>query len=142
MFMKIKSLKMDIFSMFLFGFQVKEKVRFGTFPRGFENINTDVPGNISRTFPRSSTTICRRPELQTGTMRSLMSRGSEGTISTVSSSSNSSGLPPDPDMDSPEGRLVYKRNSDLDSPTALQLQELSLSKCEYYNSDLDSPTAF
>ncbi|KAK3082811.1 hypothetical protein FSP39_006009 [Pinctada imbricata] len=31
-------------------------------------------------------------------------------------------------MDSPEGRLLFKRNSDLDSPTASQLQELSLSK--------------
>lgn len=60
-----------------------------------------------------------------------MSRGSEGTMSTVSSSSNSSGFPPDHDMDSPDGRNMIKRNSDLDSPV-YALADLSLSKCKKY----------
>lgn len=58
---------------------------------------TISPGH--QTFPRST---CRRPDAEY-TLRSLMSRGSEGTLSTCSSGSTSSGLPTDPDMDSPGG---------------------------------------
>lgn len=53
-------------------------------------------GNL--TFPRSAG---RRPDNEYMSVRTLMSRGSEGTLSTCSS--GSSGLPPDPDMDSPGG---------------------------------------
>ncbi|KAK7502421.1 hypothetical protein BaRGS_00006374 [Batillaria attramentaria] len=83
------------------------KKHFGTFPRGFESTThtPTVDGTGHQTFPRST---CRRPE-EHMSVRTLMSRGSEGTLSTCSSSS--SGLPTDPDMDSPGG--AYTR------PTAL-----------------------
>ena len=55
--------------------------------------------------------MSRRPELNT-TLRSFMSRGSEGTLST---SSSSSGYPPEPE-DSPDGRM-FKRNSAESSPS-------------------------
>ncbi|XP_025111373.1 mitogen-activated protein kinase kinase kinase 3-like isoform X2 [Pomacea canaliculata] len=78
----------------------ESKKHFGTFPRGFESANhppaADGTGNL--TFPRSAG---RRPDNEYMSVRTLMSRGSEGTLSTCSS--GSSGLPPDPDMDSPGG---------------------------------------
>lgn len=87
----------------------ESKKHFGTFPRGFEG-NTNPPtidGSGHQTFPRST---CRRPDAETYmSVRTLMSRGSEGTLSTCSSSS--SGLPTDPDMDSPGG--AYTRPSAL-----------------------------
>jgi hypothetical protein len=58
---------------------------------------------------KTSNMVQRRPELGS----TLLSRGSSGALS---NSSSSSGFPPDPDMDSPEGRLSIKRNSDIDSP--------------------------
>lgn len=63
----------------------------------------------------------RRPELTSTSLRSYAStRGSEGTLST---SSNSSGYPPDPE-DSPEGR-IFKRNSNDGSP----IYHAAYSKC-------------
>ena len=56
--------------------------------------------------------VSRRPELNSNMLRSFMSRGSEGTLST---SSSSSGYPPDPE-DSPDGRM-FKRNSSESSPS-------------------------
>ncbi|KAJ8319761.1 hypothetical protein KUTeg_001348 [Tegillarca granosa] len=105
--------------------QGDSKVRFGTFPRGFDSStqHNDVGGH--GTFPRTNH-MNRRPDLGTNTLRSIMSRGSEGTLST---SSSSSGLPPDPDMDSPEGRILYKRNSDIDSPV-FNFPDYPFSKCE------------
>lgn len=84
---------------------------FGTYPRGFDSgsHSADVEGH--RTFPRSSI-MNRRPELNSTMLRSFMSRGSEGTLST---SSSSSGYPPDPE-DSPDGRM-FKRNSSENSPS-------------------------
>lgn len=105
---------------------VDSKVRFGTFPRGFDSStqHNDVGGH--GTFPRTHH-MNRRPDLGNNTLRSIMSRGSEGTLST---SSSSSGLPPDPDMDSPEGRILYKRNSDIDSPV-FNFPDYPFSKCKY-----------
>lgn len=83
---------------------------FGTYPRGFDGTHSaDVEGH--RTFPRSSI-MNRRPELNSTMIRSFMSRGSEGTLST---SSSSSGYPPDPE-DSPDARM-FKRNSSENSPS-------------------------
>ncbi|XP_070187854.1 mitogen-activated protein kinase kinase kinase 2-like [Littorina saxatilis] len=86
------------------------KKHFGTFPRGFESMSgpPTVDGPGTHTFPRST---CRtgRPEAEYN-LRTLMSRGSEGTLSTCSSSS--SGLPTDPDMDSP-GAAFPTRTSAL-----------------------------
>lgn len=84
---------------------------FGTYPRGFDTSthSADVAGH--QTFPRSSM-VSRRPELNSNMLRSFMSRGSEGTLST---SSSSSGYPPDPE-DSPDGRM-FKRNSSESSPS-------------------------
>lgn len=86
--------------------------RFGTFPRGFD---TEAPHPASieghSTFPRSHIMQHRRPELSTTSLRYISTRGSDGTLST---SSSSSGFPPDPE-DSPEGRIL-KRNSNEGSP--------------------------
>lgn len=88
---------------------------FGTFPRGYETGTHMADIERHRTFPRSNN---RRTELSAGSVQTLLSRGSEGTLSsTRSTSSSSSGLPPDPDLDSPEGRMLMKRNSDMDSPS-------------------------
>ncbi|XP_052834448.1 mitogen-activated protein kinase kinase kinase 2 [Octopus bimaculoides] len=88
---------------------------FGTFPRGYETGTHMADVERHRTFPRSNN---RRPELCSRSVPALLTRGSEGTLSsTRSTSSSSSGLPPDPDLDSPEGRLLMKRNSDMDSPS-------------------------
>ena len=57
------------------------------------------PGH--QTFPRST---FRRLETDTQSLRSLMSHSSEGTIDSASRSSSSSGVPADPDWDSPGGR--------------------------------------
>ncbi|CAG2222565.1 MAP3K2 [Mytilus edulis] len=98
------------------------KVWFDTFPRNY-NVNThnthDIEGH--RTFPRASNIVQRRPELGS----TLLSRGSSGALS---NSSSSSGFPPDPDMDSPEGRLSLKRNSDIDSPVFNPVSDLAFSK--------------
>lgn len=95
------------------------KVWFDTFPRNY-NVNIhDVEGH--RTFPRASNMVQRRPELGS----TLLSRGSSGALS---NSSSSSGFPPDPDMDSPEGRLSIKRNSDIDSPVFNPVSDLAFSK--------------
>lgn len=99
--------------------------RFGTFPRSVGSLSQQMVDGPS-TFPRIRPTVSTRPDLS-NSLRSVMSRGSEGTMSTVSSSSNSSGFPPDHDMDSPDGRNMIKRNSDLDSPV-YALADLSLSK--------------
>ncbi|XP_060076190.1 mitogen-activated protein kinase kinase kinase 2-like [Ylistrum balloti] len=98
-------------------------VKSGTFPRGFDVSHApDLDGRM--TFPRSGNMSGRRPDIGSSNFqsRSTISRGSEGTLST---SSSSSGLPPDPDMDSPEGRL--KRGNDLDSPI-YNYSDLSFSK--------------
>jgi hypothetical protein len=101
------------------------KVWFDTFPRNY-NVNIhDVEGH--RTFPRASNMVQRRPELGS----TLLSRGSSGALS---NSSSSSGFPPDPDMDSPEGRLNIKRNSDIDSPVFNPVSDLAFSKCKYSTS--------
>lgn len=71
------------------------KKHFGTFPREFASTAHPHTNDGTNTFPRSA---CRREEGYMS-VRTLMSRGSEGTLSTCSSSS--SGLPTDPDMDSP-----------------------------------------
>ena len=63
----------------------------------------------------------RRPELTTHELRPFMSRGSEGTLST---SSSSSGLPPEPE-DSPDG-WMFKRNSNDGSP----IYNPAYSKCK------------
>ena len=65
----------------------------------------------------------RRPELNSTMLRSFMSHGSEGTLST---SSSSSGYPPDPE-DSPDGRM-FKRNSCENSPSF----NAAFSKCKSY----------
>ncbi|KAL4217458.1 Mitogen-activated protein kinase kinase kinase 2 [Mactra antiquata] len=85
--------------------------RFGTYPRGFDSGTHSANLEGHGTFPRSNI-MNRRPELPSSSLRSYAStRGSEGTLST---SSNSSGYPPDPE-DSPEGR-IFKRNSNDGSP--------------------------
>lgn len=97
--------------------------RFGTYPRSFTpELNNKGEGH--RTFPRASMSNNRRTDLNltASSFRSLMSRGSEGTLST---SSSSSGFPPDPE-DSPEGR-IFKRNSNDGSP----IFNPALSKCKY-----------
>ena len=104
-----------------------------TFPRGFPTTphTADVDGHM--TFPRSGNMSSRRPDLgSTYTSiaspmgsRSIMSRGSDGTLST---SSSSSGILPDPDLESPESRLM-KRNSDLDSPIFPYGTDFSKCKC-------------
>ncbi|KAL8610277.1 hypothetical protein ACOMHN_062009 [Nucella lapillus] len=70
-----------------------------TFPRGFEPTSEPptVDGNGHQTFPRSTG---RRFEAEYMPVRTLLSRGSEGSLS---SCSTSSGHPTDPDMDSPGG---------------------------------------
>ncbi|CAG5121039.1 unnamed protein product, partial [Candidula unifasciata] len=80
---------------------------FGTFPRGFEGTQTETAtegkSNGHQTFPRSA---IRRFENEMS-VNSLMSHSSEGTLDTRSldsRSSSSSGLPTDPDFDSPGGR--------------------------------------
>ena len=86
--------------------------RFGTYPRSFQpEFNSKGEGH--RTFPRTAMSNNRHTDrsLTASSFRSLMSRGSEGTLST---SSSSSGFPPDPE-DSPEGR-IFKRNSNEGSP--------------------------
>lgn len=67
-----------------------------------------------------------------------MLRGSEGIMFIVSFSSNSSGFFFDYDMDSPDGRNMIKRNSDLDSFVYV-LVDFFLFKCKKYvkfNNDL------
>ncbi|KAK6166740.1 hypothetical protein SNE40_023369 [Patella caerulea] len=98
------------------------KKPFGTFPRGMESIAHTSSVEGRQTFPRST---FRRPDSDTTSLSSLMSRGSEGTLSNCSSSS--SGLYTDPDMDSPGGHLK-KRNSDIESPTMYSLSGPHFSK--------------
>ncbi|XP_022323377.1 mitogen-activated protein kinase kinase kinase 2-like [Crassostrea virginica] len=100
--------------------------QFGTFPRSMGSLSQQMVDGPS-TFPRIRPTVSTRPDLSNSLRSVMSSRGSEGTMSTVSSSSNSSGFPPDHDMDSPDGRSMIKRNSDLDSPV-YALADLSLSK--------------
>ncbi|XP_046328305.1 mitogen-activated protein kinase kinase kinase 2-like isoform X1 [Haliotis rufescens] len=70
--------------------------QFGTFPRGYDAVNhPNVEGH--QTFPRS-TIRPKGPEHDTMSLRSIVSQGSEGTMSTCSSSS--SGLPPEEDSPS------------------------------------------
>ncbi|KAL3854713.1 hypothetical protein ACJMK2_013971 [Sinanodonta woodiana] len=103
--------------------EIDNKVRFGTFPRNFESGGHTANVEGHRTFPRANI-MNRRPDTGSNALRSIMSRGSEGTLST---SSSSSGLPPDPE-DSPEGRLMmYKRNSDHESPV-FSISDLAFSK--------------
>lgn len=94
------------------------KVWYDTFPRNYVNTH-DVEGH--RTFPRASNMPQRRPELGS----TLLSRGSSGALS---NSSSSSGFPHETDLDSPEGRLSLKRNSDLDSPVFNPISDIAFSK--------------
>ncbi|XP_052816284.1 mitogen-activated protein kinase kinase kinase 2-like [Mya arenaria] len=86
--------------------------RFGTYPRNSYPFHAAASNSEShRTYPRMTMNAKVRTDTQTISLRSLASRGSEGTLST---SSSSSGFPPEPE-DSPEGRL-FKRSSQDGSP--------------------------
>ncbi|XP_059160973.1 mitogen-activated protein kinase kinase kinase 3-like [Physella acuta] len=85
--------------------------RFGTFPRGFDNQETNTEINGRQTFPRS-----RRLDYESSSIMSLMSHSSEGTLD--SQSSSSSGFPADGDWDSPGGRYSMSGPMFSKSPRA------------------------